>query len=212
MNEAHQRFHDWLTAGADGDPPRDIAVHASVCAGCRQSIEALDLLAGVNTGLASMPAEPTGREHGRLAMAGRLIGATAILFSAAMLGVGVSQLIGVSRGGAPVAQASPAPDQNVLGATATPQPNEPAATPSAPQETLTPLDTPRPRPVVSPVPRRTPGPTPIPLPTAPPTPTNLPSATPLVTETPSPSLYPSATADPTPSPTPDPTPSPSSSV
>jgi hypothetical protein len=166
MNEAHQRFEDWLTAGADGEPPRDLAVHASVCAACRQSVAALDLLAIVNTGLASMPSEPTGREHSRLVLAGRLIGATAVLFSATILGVGVSQLIGVSQTNGPVAQASPTPDQDVLGETATPR-LSPEATPASlptPQETLTPPGTPvpDPRPVVTPTPLRTLAPTPPP--------------------------------------------------
>jgi len=162
MNEAHQRFHDWLSAGADGDPPRDVAVHASVCAECQQSIAALDLIAGVNPGLASMPAEPTGREWSRLVVAGRLVGATAILFSAAILGVGVSQLVGVSPTHGPVAQASSTPEQSVMGAVATPEPT-PEPTPSPPQETLTPLDTPAPThrpPVMTPAPIRTAAPTP----------------------------------------------------
>jgi hypothetical protein len=193
VNEPHQRFHDWLTAGADGEPPRDAALHASVCAACHQSIAALDLLAMVNTGLAPMPAEPTGREFGRLVMVGRLMGATAVLFSAAILGVGVSQLVGVSPGGGPVAQVSPTPEQSVLAQTATPQPTEAAPTPSpTAQETLTPLGTPVPT-------RATPGVTPIPwqpLPT--PIPTAVPTApppTPIPTDTPLPSV--SATPTPT---------------
>ena len=123
MNEAHERFQDWLTSGAEGDPPRDLAVHASVCDGCRQSIAALDRLASINPGLAGMPAEPTGSERGRLALAGRVLAATAVLFCAGILGVGASQLIGVQRHGGPVAHASPTPNQNVLGQTATPQPS-----------------------------------------------------------------------------------------
>lgn len=206
MNEPHQRFHDWLTAGADGEPPRDAAVHASVCAACRQSIAALDLLAMVNTGLAAMPAEPTGREHGRLVMVGRLLGATAILFSAAMLGVGISQLVGVSPGRGPVAQASPTPEQSVLGETATPQPTEVAATPlgTAP-ETLTPLGTAAPThapPAATAIPWRPPA-TPIPtaVPTAPP-PTPIPSdpGTPIPSESPTP--VPTATTVPTATPVP----------
>ena len=190
MNEAHQRFHDWLTGGADGDPPRDAAVHASVCAGCHQSIDALDRLALVNTGLAAMPAQPTGREHGRLAMAGRLIGATAVLFSAAILGVGVSQLIGVSHPNGAVARATPTPslDQGVLGATATPLPTatEAGPTPSLAQETLTPLGTPVPThapPAATPRPIRTAPPTPIPTaPPPPPTPIPSESGTPIPSE------------------------------
>lgn len=195
MNEAHERFQDWLTAGAEGDPPRDVAVHASVCAACSRSIAALDLLAVVDPGLATMPAAPTGPERGRMAMAGRLAGATAILFAAAVLGVGMSQLIGVSRHGGPVAQASRSPEQSVLGGTATPEPT-PDVTPTPSQETLTPLVTPAPTPrapVATPVPYVPPPPAPIP--TAVPTPVVVPSDTPLPSDTPVP------TAIPTPAPT-----------
>ncbi|HEV8251816.1 MAG TPA: hypothetical protein VGQ66_00385 [Candidatus Limnocylindria bacterium] len=199
MNEAHQRFHDWLSAGAEGDPPRDVAVHASVCAGCRRSIAALDLLAIVNPGLASMPAEPTGRERSRLVVAGRLAGAIAVLFSAAILGVGVSQLVGVSPTNGPVALASSTPEQSVMGAVATPQPT-PEPTPSQPQETLTPLGTPAPvyhPPAATPIPIRTPPPTPIPTPIA----TPSPSPTPSVSEPPpSVSEPPPSVSEPPPSP------------
>lgn len=190
MNEAHQRFREWLTGGAEGDPPRDVAVHASVCAECLRSIAALDLLAMVNPGMASMPAEQTGREWGRLVMAGRLVGATAVLFSAAILGVGVSQLIGVSHPNGPLAQASPGPDQNVLGETATAQPSQ-GATPTAAQETLTPLGTPEPSPqppVATPRPYVPPPPTPVP--TVVPTPIPLPSDTPAPTDSPPPAPTP----------------------
>jgi hypothetical protein len=200
MNEAHRRFHEWLSSGAEGDPPRDLAVHASVCEGCRQSIAAFDRLAGINPGLASMPREPNGRERGAVAIAGRLLAATAVLLSAAVLGVGASQLIGVERNGGTVAQASPTPNQNVLGGTATAQPSQEAA-PSSAQETLTPLGTPdptaRPRPAVTPIPWH---PAPTPVPTAIPAPTtsatDIPSSIPLPTDT--------ATASPTPTPSPTP--------
>lgn len=193
MNEGHQRFQDWLTAGAEGDPPRDLAVHASLCAACQQSLAALDQLALVNTGLAAMPGTPTGRERSRLVMAGRLVGATAVLFSATILGVGASQLIGVSRPGGQVAQATatPSPNQGVLGQTATPQPSPSGeATSSVAQETLTPLGTPLPThaPAVTPIPRRTPAPTPFTTPIATPIPTPIASA--------------SATPEPTPTPGP----------
>ena len=208
MNEAHRRFREWLTGGAEGDPPRDVAVHASVCAECSSWIAALDLLSAVDTGKASMPAEPVGREHSRLVVGVRLAGATAVLFSAAILGVGVSQLIGVSHPNGPVAQASPTPDQNVLGETATPQPSQPSAAPT-PQDTLTPLGTPFPTPPLG----ATPAPTPYwtyfpPYPTPYPTPFATPFATPTAQPTPGPTATPPApTATPTPpTPTPDPTP------
>jgi hypothetical protein len=198
MNEAHRRFHDWLSSGAEGDPPRDLAVHASVCDGCRQTIAAFDRLAGINPGLASMPAEPTGRERGGIATGTRLVGATAVLLSAAILGVGVSQLIGVERNGGTAAHVSPTPDQNVLGGTATAQPSQDAPQSSA-QETLTPLGTPnptvRPRPGATAVPWH---PAPTPIPTAVPTPST--SATGLPTPTPTDSGTPLPTASPPPTP------------
>jgi hypothetical protein len=199
VNEQHQRFREWLTAGAEGDPPRDVAVHASLCTECRRSIAALDLLAMINPGMASMPAEPTDRERGRLAMAGRLMGATAVLFSAAILGVGVSQLIGVSHPNGLVAQASQTPEQNVLAQTATPGASQPSASPSPPEETLTPLGTPEP---TAQPPRATPRPffppPPTPVPTAVPTPIVLPSDTPIPSEsaTPVPTETPVPTATP----------------
>jgi outer membrane biosynthesis protein TonB len=200
MNEAHERFQEWLTAGAEGDPPRDVAVHASVCPVCSQSIAALDLLAVVDPGLAAMPAPPIGAERGRMALAGRLVGATAVLFAAAMLGVGVSGLIGVSRTGGPVAQSSRSPEQSVLAGTATPEPT-PEPTPSPSQETLSPLATPAPTtrpPVATPRPYVPPPPTPIPTAVA--TPVPLPSDTPLPTDTATP--VPSETPVPTPTPIP----------
>ena len=218
MNQAHQRFHDWLTAGAEGDPPRDVAVHASVCPECRASIASLDRLATVNPGMASMPAEPTGREPWRLAMAGRLVGATAVLFSATILGVGGPQLIGVSHPNDPVAQTSRTPDQDVLGETATPQASQPTGTPSPPQETLTPLGTPVPTLppgatpfpwIFNPLPFPTPGPFATPPPTPPP-PTPPPPTPPPSTPPPSPSGGPSDTPLPTESPSSVPSPSSSS--
>jgi hypothetical protein len=53
--ESHQRFHEWLAAGAEGEPPRDLAVHASVCAGCQESIAAFDRLAMIDSSRATVP-------------------------------------------------------------------------------------------------------------------------------------------------------------
>jgi len=217
MNEAHKRFHDWLTAGAEGDPPRDVAVHASVCGGCQASIDALDQLSGVNTGLASMPVEPIGRERGRLAVAGRLAGATVVLAGAAILGVEVSQLIGISHPGGGVAQASPTPNQNVLGGTSSSQPSSvPTAGPQGTsRETLTPLGTPYPtHPHLgpTPIPHGSAAPTPAAstAPSSSSTPSVAPSDTPVPTAVPTdtPSPTPIATPAPTPVPTDTPTPTP----
>ncbi len=166
MNEAHRRFQEWLAAGADGEPPRDLAVHASVCADCQRSIAALDRLAAIDPGRAPMPAaretvpEP---QKGAVRM-GRVVGAAAgVLFSAVILGIGASQLISLSRSGQ-IAQATPTPGQSL---TNTPEPTLFA----------TPVPTAEPTPIPTPIP--TPEPTPPPPPGAPSAPRSL-TATPSI--------------------------------
>ena len=172
MNEAHDRFADWLSAGAEGDPPRDLAVHAWVCAGCRQSLEALDQLAAIDPGRAGPPSSSAIREPGWLARTAPQAGlAAAAVFGAIVLGLGASQLIGLARG--PVALASPTPNQQVLGGTATPQQSAEGTAPSpdnsgGPDGTESPSarpgSTPRPKPGATPAPYATPVPTPAPTP------------------------------------------------
>lgn len=185
MTDPHERFHLWLTAGAEGDPPRDLAVHASVCPGCRQSIAALDLLANVDPKRAAMPPAAAATERRGLLRAGRLTPAAAgIVLGAVILGIGASQLIAIAWTGTArsTATISPTPAQTVLGSEATAQPSKPSPTLTA--QTLTPLTSP------SPTPQPTPRPTarPSPRPTAPastPIPTPIPTATPIATTAPS---------------------------
>ena len=196
MSEAHGRFQEWLRQGAEGEPPRDLAVHASVCPSCRQSIAALDALTAVDPGLAGMPASVAGAMAGGLVRPRRLAGAAAgVMFSAVIVGIGVSQFIG---SGPQVAVASPTPNQVVLGGTGTPQPTAEAT--STPFGTLTPLST------LSPT--LAPTPVPTPLPTRVPTPRPSPIPTPISTPIPTPVPTPIPTPTPTPEPTPTPTPSP----
>lgn len=219
MNEPHQRFQDWLTAGAEGDPPRDAAVHASVCTSCRQSIAALDRLAAVDPGRAPMPEAAVVGPREELARAARLGGiAAAVLVGAVLLGIGASRLIGLTRGDAPIAEASQTPAQGVLGGTATPQPSGDGFLESPGESAggvATAVATPRPgggptpkpgssaRPTATPGASSTTGPTPTPsgVPTGNPTPTLAP--------TPTPTIAPEPTPTPTPTPTPIPTPAPS---
>ena len=195
MNEAHRRFSEWLTAGPEGDPPRDLAVHASVCVACRRSIAAIDLLALVDPGLAAMPMAPATAQRSGLLRAARLGGAAAgVMLGAVIVGAGVSQLIGQSDVGGPIAVASQTPAQGVLDSTATPRPTVARVTPT-PDETLTPLGTATPRPLpgrgATPTPRQSASPTP--SPTAAPTDT----PTPVPTDSPTPSQAPSPTPSPT---------------
>jgi hypothetical protein len=208
MNDGHQRFQEWLTAGAEGDPPRDAAVHASVCDSCRQSTAALDQLAAVDPGRAPFPtASPVGTRE-ELAHGARLAGvAVAVLFGAVILGVGTSQLIGLTRGIGPIAQASRTPGQGVLGATATAQA-------SAAGGSLSPGQSPDASGPASPTKRPISGATARPRRSARPTATQratsssgpTPGGTPTGIPTPTVAATPTASPTPTPVPTPIPTP------
>jgi hypothetical protein len=208
-DDLHERFIGWLLAGGEGDPPRDAAIHASVCAECERWIAAHDALMGVHPGRAPMPPSrgvPEARGSG-WRTAGRLAAASgSLLVIGGVAAVGVPELMhDLGKG----------PDQGVLAATGTPDPTpwpssdvsaELSTTASA-TATVTASATP---------PSASPGPSflailPTPRPATPrPTPTravSTPTAKP-VTPTPTPT----ASASPSPTPTPSPTPDPSASA
>ena len=54
-DERHERFEAWIADGAPGEPPRDAALHASVCEGCLSLVAARDALAAIDTGRAALP-------------------------------------------------------------------------------------------------------------------------------------------------------------
>jgi hypothetical protein len=191
--DPHRRFAEWLETSAEEDPPRDLAVHAAVCAGCQQRIAAIDMLTAVDPVLAGIPtvrAMPTRawlRTTGRTAV---MVGGLAML---AAVGIGSWRLMQASELLGP---AVASPTQAVLGGTglpeptpttsvaATEQPSSSEPTPPAPAATERPTEqppvivqpTPPPalataqptvRQTASPKPTRTPAPTA----TAPPPPT-----------------------------------------
>ena len=53
--DLHARFDAWLAEGALGDPPRDAAIHASVCPECLHKSAALDALQTIDLGRVAMP-------------------------------------------------------------------------------------------------------------------------------------------------------------
>jgi hypothetical protein len=55
MTDSHQILDEWLVEGAVGDPPREVAVHAAVCASCARRLGAFDSLAAVDVGAAGSP-------------------------------------------------------------------------------------------------------------------------------------------------------------
>lgn len=235
MTDLHDRVADWLAEAAPGDPPRDLALHASGCGDCMARASAIDALADVDPGRAPEPPPHVGgttRPAGLLPVARAVAGlATVGLLVAAVL-VGAGALIGdrspAGSGSRP--EASDTPGEGVLGATAsdaaTSSPSEEEQSPSpSPAATATatadesPDGTTDPEPA-TPDPAETsapvlPAPTTVtipagtPRPAAPqPTPAPAPTPTPVPAVTPSPPPPPPPTPTPVPTPTEEPTPVP----
>ncbi len=205
--DPHRRFAEWLLATADDEPPRDLAVHASVCPDCQRQIAALDMLTGIELGNAGMPPAQAAAIERRIGAARRVAVAVGGVAAVAAIGVGGWRLVEVTGIGA---LASESPAQEVLGNTGQPQAT---IEPSAPTELTVPAS-PSPSPSASATPppaSSTPGVTPVTLPPAATVrPTSAPTRTPRPSSAP-PSPTPPATptpAPPTPTPTPEPTPSP----
>jgi len=231
MNDPHDRFTAWLTAGAPGEPPRDAAIHASGCAGCQRLVAAFDALLAIDAGAADVPprglADP-GRPRGATMRVARVAaGAAAVVLVGTAFTIGVGSLLPRTNGGAPIgalATSTPAGEGVLAGAggpgeTAQPEPS-PTATASQPDVTATPSPTDGaastipPAPVITPPPVFTPPvvtprPSAAPKPTAAPTqpaPTHVP-ATPTPIPTPAPTSVPTPVpteVPPTPAPTPPP--------
>lgn len=217
--DLHARTIAWLLAGAQGDPSRDMALHASLCDTCGSTIEAIDALGAVNLDRAPLPPSRLDAPAPESAPTWGVVAAAVagLMLVAAVGAVGASLLPGlVGLGGA-----SPTPGQEVLGgvgsaptatATASPSPTDSPAsdTPSpdtpSPDESGTPpptaisQPTPRPPTPLPPTPTPTTRPTPAstrtPAPTVPATPTSTPTATPTSTPaTPTPAPLPPQCSD-----------------
>jgi hypothetical protein len=97
MTDSHHLLEAWLVDGAVGDPPRELAVHASVCESCARRLGAFDSLATIDVDAAGSPpplAAPT-RVAVWLAWA-RLTTAVAGTVVAGILVVfGATQLVGL---------------------------------------------------------------------------------------------------------------------
>ena len=221
MNDPHDRFAEWLSAGAGGEPARDVALHASFCPDCLRLAAALDALATVDPGAVDLPAGvaplPRTLDGGVLARRAAGVAAVGLVGVAAVIG-GASLL---DRADAPAIGAAPTSTpfrEGVLGGEGAPSSASSEPTRSAnPSESMEPSPSatdarPVPAGTVTPPPQATVTPRP-PVIIIPPAGTPRPTVAPIATLTPRPSVAvtPAPTAAPTatpPPPTPPPTPAP----
>ncbi|MEP6469217.1 MAG: hypothetical protein ABJC24_05550 [Chloroflexota bacterium] len=125
-DDPHRRFAAWLLAGTDDDPPRDLAVHASVCRECQREIAAFDMLTAIDTVRAGMPPPRELAARRRRGATERV--AVAVSGAAAVVAIGVGGWRLAEAGG--LGTASEPPTQAVLGHTGHPETTA-AASPSA---------------------------------------------------------------------------------
>jgi hypothetical protein len=232
MSELHERFREWLLAGAPGEPPRDAALHASACDRCLRDVAAMDALFAVDVAGARLPLLPDAapgptRTAGVRALRA-LSGVTAVglLVLAAMIGAGALRENtsgsgvatdptqspdgeGILAGGptfTPAASASVAAPSSIASADESAGATEEPAASDAPGG-ATPTQPPF---VAPPPPAVTPGPTtaitPLPTSASTPVPTVVPTASPTATASPTVAATPIPTPVPTPPPTATPPP------
>lgn len=230
--ELHDRFNDWLAAGAEGEPPRDLAVHASGCDACLRSLAAIDSLQAIDIGAASLPPLGMVAPAARDSLSRTLryaVGTVAVILLGGSVAIGASGLLRPAPLGSDQEARSPGegvlagvPSASATSQTPSPTPSASAKDSPAPSASATDEPPTAVLPTAAPqvLPHSTPGPQPLgtPRPTAAPTrtptPTAAPTATPIVTPPPptqsaSPSIVvptPTPTLEPTPTAAPTPTP------
>ena len=223
MSAPHDRFSAWLSDGAVGELPRDLALHASSCSECLSMAGALDDLAAVDLDGAERPPMLAGRAPDRssLATAARWSAGAAVLGIAALaVGIlGSGWLLDRDPGtGTPAAFERTTRNEGVLGGAGGSSSTGDVATPddtSSPSPTASPIEDPGATSSAEPsldVPMPDqPARTAAPMPPAPRIPAGTPRAsaapTPVPTVT-TPVPTPVPTSAPTSAPTPIPTPTP----
>lgn len=232
MSDPHDRFSAWLSEGAVGEPPRDLALHASSCAECLAMAGALDDLATIDLDGPELPPMLAGPAPKRssLATGARWSAGAAVLgIAAIVVGITGSGWL-LDRDPGPGTQAALEPstrNEGVLGDVGGPSPTDDVSTPddtSTPAPTASPTEDPvatnsaepsldapmadQPLRTAAPVPPAPRIPAGTPRPSAAPTPVpsiTTPAPTPVPTSAPTPIPTPTP---PPPTPTPTPTPSP----
>lgn len=223
----HERFLAWLEAGADGEPARDLALHASVCIECARWVAAHDALATIDPGRAPLPSSrpaaialPAGPRR-----VARWAATVSLVVAIGLLAVGVGEVLsgGIvlfphTEGGVLAATGTPAPSAHGGGSlrSATTAPSTDPVSPNPASSRVTPSPTPTPSAAPrsgttaarTSAPRRSVPEAPSPTPRVTPSPTVVPSPTPSASPTPSPSPSPTPSASPSPTPSASPSPSP----
>jgi hypothetical protein len=163
--DPHHLLEAWLAEGADGDPPREVAVHAAVCDSCARRLGAFDALALVDVAAAGSP--PPLPAPSRLviglawarvgaAIAGTVVAGIILVFAATQL-VGFVGTLPAPSDGVALGSPSLGPATSERGSSGP----EPADEPSAAGPTPTPI------PSFIPLPSLEPQATPLPAPAAP---------------------------------------------
>jgi hypothetical protein len=114
--DLHDRFAAWLVGDRSTPLGRDVAVHAAVCAACRQAIAAVDTLGTIDIGALSLPEMPA--DTGPAVRAGARAGQWRLAASAAavlMVATGAAALSGGLFRAPGADSLTPTPDQEVLG-------------------------------------------------------------------------------------------------
>jgi len=203
MTDSHAELEAWLVDGAMGDPPREIAVHATLCESCTARLGAFDALALIDVAAAGSPPPRAAPSRVRMGVAWARLGSAVVgtVVAGIILVFGASQLLGLAtRTGGPNATQSAGVASPSEGDEAG-QGRDPSSIGPDLAETATPGASATPQPGV------TPGPLPIPPAVATPPPPQPTPPPPLPSKgPPPPPPTPAPTPDPTPAPTPTPTP------
>lgn len=220
--DVHERFDDWLMAGAEGEPPRDLAVHASGCDACLSALAATESLQAIDIAAAPLPpvAVAAAGSGGAAHTLRNAAGALAVVVLGTSVSIGLSGFLGPPPLGSDSGTSSPGegvlagvPSVPAASQTPSPTPSASAKESTAPRASPTherptaELATAAPQvlPHITPAPQPPGTPRPTAGPVRTPTPTAAPTATPIPTPPPTPSASPSVAPTPTEEPSPSPT-------
>ena len=97
MTDSHSQLEAWLVDGAMGDPPRETAVHATLCESCTARLGAFDALALIDVAAAGSPPPQAATSRVRRGVAWARLGSAVVgtVVAGIILVFGASQLLGL---------------------------------------------------------------------------------------------------------------------